>query len=448
MARLSKRMPVGIDDLSIYVPRLFLPTTGEFALSRGIDPRKLIRGIGIERMAIPDAHQDAATMAAMSILGLMERNDLLPQEISRIYVGTESGVDEAKAMGSYIIGMLEQIFGLGSFQGCSTVELKSACIGATIALENLCCWAAQDEGRAGIAVATDIARYPLRSPGEYTQGAGSIALLVKANPRLLALEDVWGTFARDEDDFFRPLGESTAVVNGKHSNLCYLEAMEMAFLSYRKRMLEQGILSPKRGECLTDHLSHLLFHIPFPRMVEYASAAILRRDWMDLPRWREIEEELGVEPDPRDFHDEESYLAERSKHEKSFSQTEMFQRAYQSKAYGTTLISREVGNIYTGSLYLGLLSLMEKRMLKSGERLCFGSYGSGCSALVFSGIVQSDDHPVSGILKELEERREISLQEYEALHRGEAEKSILAPEDEFALAGVDSRGYRRYEFVC
>jgi hydroxymethylglutaryl-CoA synthase len=438
----------GIDDLSLYLPRLFLSATGEFAASRGIDPNKLIKGIGIERMAIPDAHQDAATMAAMSILDLMERNDLLPREVDRIYVGTESGLDEAKAMGTYIIGMLEKVFGLGSFQGCSTVELKSACIGATLALENLCCWAAQDERRVGIVVATDIARYPLRSPGEYTQGAGSISLLVKADPRLVAMEDAWGTFTRDEDDFFRPPGEITAVVNGKHSNLCYLEAMEMAFASFRRRMLEDGVLGLGIGECLTDHISFLLFHIPFPRMVEYASAAILRREWTDLPRWMEIEEEIGPEPDPLDFDDEEAYLAAASKYEKSFTRTEMFQRAFQAKANGTTLISREVGNIYTGSLYLGLLSLMEKRRLKSGDRLCFGSYGSGCSAMVFSGMVQSADYPAGGILKQLEERVEISLQEYESLHQGRQEGSIVAPQEEFALVEVDGRGYRHYDYIC
>jgi hydroxymethylglutaryl-CoA synthase len=98
---------VGIDDLSVYVPRLFLPLAGEFSASRGIDPAKLLRGIGIERMAVPDAHEDAATMAAMSLQDLMKRSGLQPEEIGKIYVGTESAVDEAKAMGTYVIGMLE-----------------------------------------------------------------------------------------------------------------------------------------------------------------------------------------------------------------------------------------------------------------------------------------------------------------------------------------------------
>lgn len=154
--------PVGIDDISVYVPKLCLPTTGEFATSRSVEPEKLTKGIGIDKMSIPDAHEDAATMGAMSLWELMKINRLLPEQIGKIYVGTESGVDEAKAIGTYIIGMLEKIYGSGSFEECSTVELKSACIGATFALENLCNWSAlNDDDKMGAVVATDIARYSL-----------------------------------------------------------------------------------------------------------------------------------------------------------------------------------------------------------------------------------------------------------------------------------------------
>jgi hydroxymethylglutaryl-CoA synthase len=50
-------------------------------------------------MAIPDAHEDAATMAAMSLLDLMRRASIRPEDIGKIYVGTESAVDEAKPLG-------------------------------------------------------------------------------------------------------------------------------------------------------------------------------------------------------------------------------------------------------------------------------------------------------------------------------------------------------------
>ena len=442
--------PVGIDDLSVYVPKLFLPTTGEFATSRSIDPAKLTKGIGIERMSIPDAHEDAATMGAMSMLDLMKRNDLLPDQIGKVYVGTESGVDEAKAIGTYIIGMLEKIYGAGSFEDCSTVELKSACIGATYALENLCNWAAlNDEDQAGVVIASDIARYSLNSPGEYTQGAGSVSLLVRKNPRLMAIDGFTGSFTRDEDDFFRPIGASTAVVHGKKSNDCYLTAVDRAFASYRIKALRKGTIKLNDGECFTDHLAHLLFHIPYPRMAEYASASIFRAEWRDLPRWNDVESKIGEEPLPDAFSDINEYLAKDAAFGKKFSKTEQFLDAYNSKVKDSTTISRQVGNIYTGSLYLGLASLAELHRLVPGERVCFCSYGSGCSAMVFSGVVQPDVEslPPRNILERLNGRTEINLKDYEMLHEKRRSESLLPPSEEFAMIGIDEYGYRNYDFV-
>jgi hydroxymethylglutaryl-CoA synthase len=442
--------PVGVDDLSMYVPKLFLPTAGEFAATRSIDPAKLTKGIGIERMGIPDVHEDAATMGAMSMLDLMRRNDLLPDQIGKIYVGTESGVDEAKAIGTYIIGMLEKIYGAGSFEECSTVELKSACIGATYALENLCNWAAlNDENKAGIVIASDIARYSLNSPGEYTQGAGSVSLLVRKKPHLMAIDGFTGSFTRDEDDFFRPIGASTAVVHGKKSNDCYLTAVERAFSSYKKKILRTGAIKLNDSECLTDHIAHLLFHIPYPRMAEYASASIFRAEWQDLQRWKEIESKIGEEPLPGDFGDINEYLAKDALFGKKFSKTEQFLDAYNSKVKDSTAISIQVGNIYTGSLYLGLASLAELHKLVPGERVCFCSYGSGCSAMVFSGIVQQDVEslPPRNILEQLNARTEINMKDYEMLHEKRRTQSILEPANEFALIGIDEYGYRNYDFV-
>ena len=444
---------VGIDDLAVYVPRLFISTTGEFASARNIEPAKLTRGIGIERMSIPDAHEDSATMAAMSMLDLMRRNDLEPERIGRMYIGTESAVDEAKAIGTYVIGMLEKVYGLGSFKECSTVELKSACIGTTHALENVCNWiSCQDGGEdemVGAVIATDIARYSLGSPGEYTQGAGSVSMLVKRDPRMLSLEKPIGVFTANENDFFRPIGFGTAVVNGKHSNSCYISAMEGAFEFYKLKMLRRGAVNLNSGECLTDFVSHILFHIPYPRMVEYASTSIFSREWRDLPRWRQVEAEIGEEPSRDEFDDEKAYTKANAGYNKKFSKSRMFLEAFNSKVMDSTLISRQVGNAYTGSIYLGLASLAEQGRLSPGERVLFGSYGSGCSAMMFSGIVQKDctDMPERRILKRIEERLEISLEDYELLHERTRPKSIVPPSGEFALTGIDDQGYRHYDYI-
>ena len=50
-------MTAGIDDIAIYIPRLYLDAA-DFADARGLDPVKLQKGLGVSQMAIVDANQD------------------------------------------------------------------------------------------------------------------------------------------------------------------------------------------------------------------------------------------------------------------------------------------------------------------------------------------------------------------------------------------------------
>ena len=52
---------VGIDDIAIHFPRLYMDMK-DFAELRGADFGKLNKGLGLEAMAIPDVHEDTATM--------------------------------------------------------------------------------------------------------------------------------------------------------------------------------------------------------------------------------------------------------------------------------------------------------------------------------------------------------------------------------------------------
>ncbi len=67
------------------------------------------------------------------------------------------------------------------------------------------------------------------TPGEPTQGAGAVALLVSDKPRLLALEAGSGVYANDVMDFWRPLYSKDALVDGHYSVQCYLDALEGAY---------------------------------------------------------------------------------------------------------------------------------------------------------------------------------------------------------------------------
>ena len=177
-------MAAGIDDISIYIPKLYVDAR-DFAEARGLDPDKLERGLGISQMAIVDANQDPAVLAANACLKVMQKNKLSPENVGRLYVATESSLDESKAMNSYVIGMLEQVYGSGSFQHCGGIECKFACVSGSYALYDNSNWirAGEAENQNALVVVSDIAKYDMGSSGEMTQGGGAIAMLLNDKPR-------------------------------------------------------------------------------------------------------------------------------------------------------------------------------------------------------------------------------------------------------------------------
>ena len=79
-----------------------------------------------------------------------------------------------------------------------------ACVGAVDALHNSMDWVNSGEGRKAIVIASDFAKYELNSGGEYTQGAGSVAMLITEKPRIITLSNTWGVATKSEGDFFKP----------------------------------------------------------------------------------------------------------------------------------------------------------------------------------------------------------------------------------------------------
>ena len=80
--------------------------------------------------------------------------------------------------------------------------------------------------------------------------------------------------------------------------------------------------------------------------------------------------------------------------------------------------SSQVGNIYTGSLYLGFLSLLENSTdLNAGDKIGFFSYGSGAVSEIFSGqLVEGyQDQLKDKRQQDLDQRQPLSVADYEKL---------------------------------
>jgi len=139
------------------------------------------------------------------------------EKIDMIIVGTESGVDQSKASSVFIHGLLDiQPF-------VRAIEVKEACYGATAALDFAKNHVLNNPDSRVLVIASDIAKYGIKSSGESTQGAGSCAMLITSNPRILELNNDNVCLTRDVMDFWRP----------NYSHYAFVEAEEHGGNLYR-----------------------------------------------------------------------------------------------------------------------------------------------------------------------------------------------------------------------
>ncbi|MEK0330761.1 MAG: hydroxymethylglutaryl-CoA synthase [Nitrosopumilus sp.] len=463
-------MTAGIDDIAIYIPRLYIDAT-DFAKARGLDPVKLQKGLGVSQMAIVDANQDPACLAANACLKIMQKNKLSPEDIGRLYVSTESAFDESKAMNSYVIGMLEQVYGPGSFEHCGGIETKFACVSGSYALYDNANWIRADEadGKSALVVVSDIAKYDMGSSGEMTQGAGAVVMLLNENPRLMEFDPkVTATSIKDEYDFYRPFGKETPIVHGQYSNLLYMIQVRKALDAYKKKAVSTGLIKIEPGETILDHMDYINMHLPYSNMGKKALAYMVRHEWRQLPRWKKILKEIGLdEPVPKDPRgtiesvlSDAEFMAKDHEFTKLFSKTPEFQEVYESKLASSLIASTMIGNLYTASLYLGFRSSLEYEYKKGidleGKRIGFGSYGSGASAMVFSGVIQPEYKEIvkdMNLESEIGNRKRLTWDEYEKLHENklDIDEYMVHTKKEFVLVDVkteaESIGERRYVFT-
>lgn len=241
--------------------------------------------------------------------------------------------------------------------------MKEACYAATAAIQFAKGVVALNPQETVLVIAADIARYGLNTAGEVTQGAGAVAMLISRDPHILTLDATTVSYTQDVMDFWRPLYATEAMVDGKYSTNVYVDFFKQTFTRYQQIT----------GRGLADFKA-LVFHLPFTKMGKKALMAILG-----------------------DRNDETA--------------TRLRDQLTASQAF-----CREVGNLYTGSLYLGLMSLLQNSTLQAGDRIGLFSYGSGAEGEFYTGTLEPGyQQYMNDIKTELAARQEVSVEKYEQL---------------------------------
>lgn len=370
---------VGIIAMEIYFPSHYVDQV-ELEKFDGVTEGKYTIGLGQRKMGFCTDREDINSLCFTVLHRLIEKNNINLHDIGRLEVGTETIIDKSKSVKTFLMSLFAK-------EGATDVEgidTTNACYGGTAALFNAINWVESSswDGRKAIVVAGDIAVYG-KGPARPTGGAGAVAMLIGPDAPLVFDQGVRASYMRHAYDFYKPdLSSEFPYVDGKLSIQCYLSALDNCYQLFCKKMKRKdpefkGLLS----------LDGMLFHSPYFKLVQKSLARLSFNDFL-IATPEEREEKFPGLSSFTKYKLEDTYFDKDV--EKAFMSYS--KGLFEEKTEPSLHIAQQIGNMYTASLYGGLVSYM---ISKSPEQLIgkkFGlfSYGSGLASTMYSINICND----------------------------------------------------------
>ncbi len=377
-------------------------------------------------MACTDDREDINSFLLTAVANLLEKYSIDPRSIGRLDVGTETIIDKSKSVKT----VLMDLFAPSGNTDIEGLDSKNACYGGTAALFNAVNWIESSswDGRNAIVVMGDIAIYAEGS-ARPVGGAGAVALLIGPDAPLV-MEPVHGTHMTNSWDFYKPdLSSEYPTVDGPETLQTYLGCLDKAYDAYRAksaRLAAAGNKGAGAGAAASagavnghaadlssvsvDHFDFTIFHSPYSKLVQKGYGRLHYNDYLSNPT------DSKYASIPAEFKDLDRKSTITNKEvEKAFG-------AYAKASMGAKLeptmdTVRRCGNMYTASLYGGLLSLVNNVPSSElqGKRILLYSFGSGSAASFFSLRVRGSTEEIvrqSDLKARLAAMRVVPCQEY------------------------------------
>jgi hydroxymethylglutaryl-CoA synthase len=251
----------------------------------------------------------------------------------------------------------------------------------------------------------------------------------------VVFEDVRSTFIDNNHDFYKPnpgknnkfititLASEYPTVDGHLSIGVYLNALSSCYETFKRKYRERN---PAMTRDLNYHdFDYFCMHTPFSKMVQKSYYHLV------------LDDILTSKPDCASKRYPPALLLDLSKLPSPLkSEDPKVLKVLQShmtadwvnKCERTLYLAKNLGNIYTGSLYNGLLSLLSSGMPAEvggdgldlrGRRVMLFSYGSGCAASLFMIKVSNDGWAYRKVIeksmfkKRLESRVKLAPEEFD-----------------------------------
>ncbi|KAJ8555707.1 hypothetical protein K7X08_013203 [Anisodus acutangulus] len=446
----SEPKNVGILAMEIYFPPTCLQQE-VLEAHDGASKGKYTIGLGQDCMGFCTEVEDVISMSLTAVTSLLEKYAIDPKQLGRLEVGSETVIDKSKSIKTFLMQIFEK-HGNTDIEG---VDSTNACYGGTAALFNCVNWVESSswDGRYGLVVCTDSAVYA-EGPARPTGGAAAIAMLVGPDAPIVFESKIRASHMSHAYDFYKPVLDSEyPVVDGKLSQTCYLMALDTCY----KSLCNKYEKLEGRQFSMAD-AAYFVFHSPYNKLVQKSFGRLVFNDFRRNAS--SIDESAKQILAPfESLTGEESY---QSRDLEKASQ-QVAKPFYDEKVQPTTLIPKQVGNMYTASLYAAFASLLHnKHDTLAGQRVIMFSYGSGLTATMFSLKFNKGQHPFSlsniasvmNVAEKLKSRHEFTPEKFVEIlklmkHRYGAKDfvtskdcSLLAP-GTYYLTEVDSK-YRRF----
>ena len=415
----------------------------------GVSQGKYTIGLGQTNMSFVNDREDIYSMCLTACSNLMKNYDIKPESIGRLEVGTETLLDKSKSVKS----ILMQLFGENTdLEGVDTVN---ACYGGTNALFNSLNWIESSswDGRDAIVVCGDIAIYD-KGAARPTGGAGTVALLIGPDAPIV-FDSVRGSYMEHVYDFYKPDFRSEyPYVDGHFSLTCYVKAVDQAYRAYSRKAIAKGLAENPAGPeavNVATFFDYNVFHVPTCKLVTKSYGRLLYNDFRANP---ELYPEVSADLATLDY---EASLADKNI-EKTF--VGLAKPLHKARVEPSLVVPTNTGNMYTGSVYAALASLLYYvgNDALQGKRIGLFSYGSGLAASLFSVRVLGDIKHITHNLAldtKLQNRKTETPEDYEkalALREAAHLQKAYTPQGSldllqpgtYYLTAVDDRYRRSY----
>ncbi|KAJ1548863.1 hypothetical protein HK405_013729 [Cladochytrium tenue] len=380
---------VGILGAEIYIPKKYV-SQEELEQFDGVSAGKYTIGLGQTNMSVCDDREDINSICLTAVHGLLEKYRVDPAKIGFLEVGTETIIDKSKSVKS----VLMDLFKASGNHDIEGIDCKNACYGGTNALFHAVDWLESpysDDGRLAIVVAADIAVYK-KGNARPTGGAGAIAILLGRDAPLVFDQGLRVTYMDHFWDFYKPdLHSEYPEVDGPLSNSCYIKAIDNCY----QKFIEKA--SKLSGEALTVETAadYYLFHCPYSKLIQKSFARLAVNDFVRDPAHARF---AGVVPEKLVGLSLEKTYTDKEV-EKTF--VDLTKSDFSKRVIPGLLASKNCGNMYCGSLYSGLCSLLSEVASEQlqGKRVVLFSYGSGLASSMFSFTVRGSTSEIAAALR-------------------------------------------------